>query len=133
MSNKNQQALANMVRNARAELGMNQTELGELMGKSRHWVVQLERGASYDTDKEKRYQAETCVRLAAILNLDPVSVLHAAHVPSDLWPDLSLMYSNSDIISTIDVTALTQTQQKLVRELIEELKAGNDNSRTQQN
>lgn len=122
-----------MVRNARAELGMNQTELGELMGKSRHWVVQLERGASYDTDKEKRYHAETCIRLAAILNLDPIAVLHAAHVPSELWPDLSHMYSNSDIISTIDVTALTQNQQKLVRELIEELKAGNDNTQTQQN
>lgn len=131
MSNSSQIELGNMVRNARVGLGINQTELGRLIGKSRHWVVQLERGLSYDTEKEKRYQPETCVRLAAVLNLDPVEVLHAARIPSTMWPDLSYMYSKSGIISTIDVTALTEIQQKLVRELIEELKAGND--KTQRN
>ncbi len=113
--------LGNMVRKARLALGMTQQQLGAAMGKSRHWVGQLERGEWYERSVFT-LDGDTAVRLAVTLNLPPAEVLHAGRVPKDRWPDLSKIRSVNARVKFVDITTLTPHQQDIIESLVDEFK-----------
>lgn len=114
--------LANLVRNARLDLDMKQEDLAAAVGKSRHWVAQIERGAWYRTGEPFTLDGDNALRLALSLNLDPVEVLRAGQVEVGRWPDLSKIRSNSASVKSIDISSLTPEQQDLIERLVDELK-----------
>ncbi|QNE90296.1 helix-turn-helix transcriptional regulator [Corynebacterium incognita] len=120
----NAMTLGELVLTNRKRLGLSQAELASQVGRTRHWVIQLEKGSWYE-GKEFKLDPDMAVKLAAILDVDPVEVLEAAKVPATEWPDLSHTRSNSAKVQTVDITALSPQQAKLIRTLVDELKAGN--------
>lgn len=117
--------LGDMVRDMRTVRRMSQEELGEALGgKSRHWVVQLEKGVRYGTGTRFEVDGDMAVKIALVLGLDPVDVLKTAKIPENRWPDLSNIVSNGGNIRTIDVTTLTVNQADIIERLIAEFKAG---------
>lgn len=124
MSNRTK--LGNLIRVARGELGMSQDELGAALGgKSRQWVAQLERGERYGTGSTFDVDAGLAVNLALVLQLDPVDVLRAARVPESQWPNLSNVSARGGKVRTIDITTLSTNQARLIEDLVDEFKAGN--------
>lgn len=100
---------------------MTQSQLADEMGKSRHWVGQLERGHWYGKDTFT-VGADTALRLAMALNLPPAEVLRAGGVPEDNWPDLSQFRSVDVYTKHVDITPLTQHQQNIIESLVDEFK-----------
>lgn len=117
--------LADIVRLARKRLELNQAELGEAMGRDRTWVTQLERGKRYN-GKPFTIEPHMVLKLAGVLQVDPVDLLVAAEIPEPQWPDLSQVRSNSANVRTVDITTLSPTQAKLIEQLVKELKRGNN-------
>lgn len=118
--------LSDLVRRARKNIDLTQSELGEAIGKSRWWIVQLEKGAWYVNGKGFALEPMMCLKLADVLGLDPVAVLSAADVPKNDWPDFSNMVAKSDSVRRIDITTLTPAQTRLVAGLVDEFKRGNN-------
>ena len=110
-----------MVSNARRALNMTQEELGDAMGKTRHWVGQLERGHWYGKDTFT-VGADNALRLAMTLNLPPVEVLRAGGVPEEKWPDLSKVRSVGASVKFVDITTLSPHQQGIIESLVDEFK-----------
>lgn len=121
----NPNELGNLIRRARKQNGLTQDTLADLIGKSRWWVIQLEKGESYSTGKGLGLEPLMCVKLADILNIDPADVLFAAGIPKAKWPNFSNIVSKSDSVRTVDMTSLTLDQARLINALVEELKKGN--------
>ena len=118
--------LGNLIRAARGELGMSQDELGAVMGgRSRQWVSQLERGERYGGGGAFEVSAGVAVQLALVLDLDPVDVLRAAGVPESQWPNLSNVSAKNGKVKTIDITTLSTNQARIIEDLVDEFKAGN--------
>ena len=116
--------LSELVRLERQRAGMNQAQLAKALGRDRSWVVQLERGRRYNGNRFKT-EPDMLLKLAAVLNIDPVETLVAAGVDKSEWPDLSRMRSTSANVRTVDITALSNSQAKLVEQLVKEFKDGN--------
>lgn len=116
--------LSEMVRVARRSAGLNQAELGEVLGRDRSWVIQLERGTWY-TGKPFEIEALMVLKIASVLELDPVEALVASGIDRSEWPNLSQSLSNSDNVRTVDITTLSNSQAKLVEQLVKEFKDGN--------
>lgn len=116
--------LSELVRIARRRAKMNQADLAEAIGRDRSWVVQLEKGRRYNGNP---FETEPLMvlKLAAVLNIDPVEALVAAGIDKSEWPDLSHMRSTSDSVRTVDITTLSNSQAKLVEQLVKEFKDGN--------
>lgn len=114
--------LANLVRVKRKALGMTQEQLAESMGKTRSWVIRVEKGIRPDRDTPIELDAANSLKLAAVLALDPVEVLKAGRVPRNQWPNLSNYRSSSDIVRVIDVTTLTSEQQDMIERVVDEFK-----------
>lgn len=116
--------LSELVRLERQRAGMNQAELAAALGRDRSWVVQLERGRRYNGNP---FETEPLMvmKLAAVLNIDPVEALVAAGIDKSQWPDLSHMRSTSANVRTVDITTLSNSQAKLVEQLVKEFKDGN--------
>lgn len=116
--------LSELVRLERQRAGMNQAELAEALGRDRSWVVQLERGRRYNGNP---FETEPLMvmKLAAVLNIDPVDALVAARIDKSQWPDLSHIRSKSANVRTVDITTLSNSQAKLVEQLVKEFKDGN--------
>ncbi|GEM_PF-3394673 len=112
--------LANLVSMARRGLGLSQAEMAEAVGKSRHWVTQLEKGSWYRTGEPFTLEVDGALKLAAVLNLHPIDLLQAGRVPRIKWPDLSNYSSNDDRVRVVDITTLTPTQQELVEGIVNE-------------
>lgn len=112
--------LANLVRDARLGLDMTQEALAEAMGKSRHWVSQLERGEWYKGGTFT-LDGDNALKLAATLGADPLAMLRAGRVDIADWPKQSQMFSNSDSVRLVDIGSLTPTQQDLIERLVDEL------------
>ena len=113
--------LADMVHTARTGLGMSQEELAETMGKSRFWVMRMERGlhrsgAPFDLD------GDMALKLASVLNLNPVSTLRAGRVPASRWPNMSHIDSNDGSVKSLDVSSLTSEQRDMIERVVNELK-----------
>lgn len=121
----NNLGLADIVRIARKNKGLNQADLGEAMDRDRTWVTQLERGKRY-SGKPFTIEPHMVLKLAVVLEVDPVELLVAAEIPQSEWPDMSHISSNSANIRTVDITTLSPTQAKLVEQLVKELKNGNN-------
>lgn len=66
-------AIGLIVRRARLQRRMHQSELAGLVGFSRPWVSMIERG------EFRRLDSDTLARLAATLGLDPAALLGEAH------------------------------------------------------
>ena len=125
--NKEYATLAELVKAKRKELGLSQADLADAMNRSRHWVIQLEKGEWYGVDREFTLEAEYAVKLARILDVNPREVLTLGKVPKIEWPDLSYTLSNGDTIQAIDITDLTDEQAALIRQLVHELARGQSN------
>ena len=119
--------LGTLIRRARKQNGLTQDELATQLGKSRWWVVQLEKGESYYSGKGvgRGLEPLMCVRIADTLNLDPADVLFAAGVPKAEWPNFSNVLAKSVSVRNVDITSLTLEQARLVKGIVEELKKGN--------
>lgn len=117
--------VSDLVRTSRRSLNMTQEELAKAVDKSRGWIIQLEKGARYKEGALFTLEPMICLRLADVLNLDPTVVLTAADIPKSEWPNFSNMVAKSAIVKTIDVTTLSHTQERLIRDLVEEIKRGN--------
>ena len=122
--NKEYATLAELVKAKRKELGLSQADLADAMNRSRHWVIQLEKGEWYGVDREFTLEAEYAVKLARVLDVNPREVLTLGKVPKIEWPDLSYTLSNGDTIQAIDITDLTDEQAALIRQLVHELAKG---------
>ena len=85
--NKEYATLAELVKAKRKELGLSQADLADAMNRSRHWVIQLEKGEWYGVDREFTLEAEYAVKLARILDVNPREVLTLGKVPKIEWPD----------------------------------------------
>lgn len=116
--------LSELVRLERQRAGMNQAKLAEAMGRDRSWVVQLERGRRYNGNRFET-EPEMVLKLAAVLNIDPVEALVASGIDKSQWPDLSHIRSKSANVRTVDITTLSNSQAKLVEQLVKEFKDGN--------
>lgn len=116
--------LSELVRLERQRAGMNQAELAAALGRDRSWVVQLERGRRYNGNP---FETEPLMvmKLAAVLNIDPVEALVASGIDKSQWPDLSHIRSTSANVRTVDITTLSNSQAKLVEQLVKEFKDGN--------
>lgn len=114
-----------LIRQRRRAMGLTQEELAKEIGKSRKWLLQVERGLNYTTEKTTYLSPDMCVKLAAILDVDPVDMLLAADIPKGDWPNFSYIRSNSVKIQTVDITTLTPAQAKIIRDLADEFKALN--------
>ena len=119
-----------LVRDARTVLRMSQSELGEAMSRTRHWVAQLEKGVRYGTGEPFEIDSRTAVQLALVLGVEPPAVLSAAGIPPAKWPDLSNIVSSDGSVRTVDITTLSPTQADLVQRLVDEFKAGNHQHET---
>jgi transcriptional regulator with XRE-family HTH domain len=79
--------LATLVRVQRERLGLGQSELGDLVDRSKSWIVDLERG------KTTRFHPDDLERLARALAMNPAEVVSAALVswlgPSAAIPELN--------------------------------------------
>lgn len=120
----NKLELAEIVRLARRRMGMNQADLAESLGRDRSWVVQLEKGRRYNGNAFE-IEPFMALKIAGVLNLDPVEVLVAGGIEKSQWPDLSHIRSNSANVRTVDITTLSNSQAKLVEQLVKEFKDGN--------
>lgn len=116
--------LSELVRIARRRAKMNQADLAEAIGRDRSWVVQLEKGQRYNGNAFE-IEPHMALKVAGVLNLDPVEVLVAGGVDKSQWPDLSHIRSTSDSVRTVDITTLSNSQAKLVEQLVKEFKDGN--------
>lgn len=116
--------LSEMVRLARRRTKMNQADLAEAVGRDRSWVVQLEKGERYNGNPFE-VEPHMVLKLAAVLNIDPVEGLVAAGIDKSEWPDLSHMRSTNANVRTVDITTLSNSQAKLVEQLVKEFKDGN--------
>ncbi|MHB2251383.1 helix-turn-helix domain-containing protein [Corynebacterium aurimucosum] len=116
--------LSELVRLERQRAGMNQAELAAALGRDRSWVVQLERGRRYNGNP---FETEPLMvmKLAAVLKIDPVDALVASGIDKSQWPDLSHIRSKSANVRTVDITTLSNSQAKLVEQLVKEFKDGN--------
>lgn len=116
--------LAAMVSTARARLGMSQEELAEVMGKSRFWVIRLEQGRQR-SGVPFSLDANQAMKLSAVLDLNPATVLRAGRVPESRWPDLSHINSNDGSVKILDVSSLTAQQRDMIERVVNELKSLN--------
>ena len=116
--------LSELVRIARRRLKMNQADLAAAVGRDRSWVVQLEKGERYNGNPFE-IDPHMTLRLAAVLDIDPVEALVAAGVDKSDWPNLSHIRSTSANVRTVDITTLSNSQAKLVEQLVKEFKDGN--------
>ena len=114
--------LARLIRSARQDLGMKQTDLAVAADRSRHWVTQLEKGVWYKSGERFTLDGDNALRLALVLNLDPVKGLRAGEVPLERWPDLSKIRSHNASVRVVDISSLTVQQQNLIERLVDELK-----------
>lgn len=110
-----------LIRTQRRVQNMRQEDLGQAVGKSRHWVIRLESG-----DERVVVTPDMAIKLALVLGLDPIEVLRAADIPQQEWPNYSYTGSNSANLNVVDLSELSGTQATLVRQLVDELKAGNN-------
>lgn len=124
--NSEYKTLGELVRAERKKQGISQADLAKAMGRSRSWMIQLEKGEWYGEEREFTLEAEYAVKLARLLDISPRIVLKLGKVPQNQWPDLSYTLSNGDTIRTIDITDLTDEQATLVRQLVHELVRGQD-------
>jgi len=120
--NPNRLPISDLVRNRRRELDMNQADFAKAVGRTRFWVIDLERGEARRTGKPFEVEAMMCMRIADVLALDPVEVLTAARVPEDEWPNFSNIVAKSDFVMHIDITRLTSRQRDIVTGLVDEFK-----------
>ncbi|MDK8795889.1 helix-turn-helix transcriptional regulator [Corynebacterium sp. MSK041] len=118
--------LGNLVRSQRSILGMTQEDLAEKMGKSRQWVIQIEKGVWNNGKQRVSLTPENAVKLALILDGDPQELLMVGDVPIEKWPDLSHFKSLEDNRRLVDITGLTSKQQALIESLVYELKTANE-------
>lgn len=119
------QELGNTVRIRREELGVTQEALAKSLGRSRQWLAQVEMGRRYGTGTPVPVGAGMALQLASALELDPAELLTLADVPRNKWPDLSNFRSNPVRVTPIDISMLTETQARLVEDLVTEFKTGN--------
>lgn len=112
-------------------MGISQTDLAEAVGKSRHWVSQLERGAWYRDGNPFTLEPDMAVKLAGVLDIPVVDMLVAGRVPELKWPDLSNYSSIDDNVIVIDVTRLTEHQRDIIQGLINEFKTLNAGEATE--
>lgn len=113
--------LAGMVSAARARLGMSQEELAEVMGKSRFWVIRLEQGRQR-SGVPFSLDVDLAMKLSAVLDLNPASVLRAGRVPESHWPNLSHIDSNDGSVKSLDVSSLTAQQRDMIERVVNEFK-----------
>lgn len=111
-----------LVRAGRRKLGITQQQLADMVGRSRKWMVQVEKGERYDTTEDMQISPDMVVKLALILDIDPVEALYAVGAPKDTWPDFSHIRSTSDNVRVVDITSLTPEQAKLIEGMIDEFK-----------
>lgn len=111
-------------------LGMTQEDLAEEMGKTRQWVIQVEKGVWNNGGRRVSLTPENAVKLALILGRDPQDFLIVGDVPVEKWPDLSHISSNIDTVRVVDISSLTQKQQALIESIVYELKTNNTESNT---
>ncbi|WP_158268505.1 helix-turn-helix transcriptional regulator [Corynebacterium liangguodongii] len=114
--------LANLVRDARKKLGMTQDQLASALGRSRIWVVRVEKGWRDDRAEPITLDGDIAIKLASVLGVDPLSVLRAGRVAPQEWPDLSNYRSMFDSVRVVDVTSLTLEQQDIIERAINEFK-----------
>lgn len=117
MSNK---ALGAFIRTARMAQEIKQSELGADLGRSRFWVMNLEKG-----EENVTVTPEQALAMAGILQLDPYKIMRLAGIPESRWPDVSKIRSNTDSLNAVDTTSLTPDQVALIENLVMELKIGN--------
>lgn len=96
------------------------------MGKSRQWVIQIEKGVWNNGKQRVSLTPENAVKLALILDGDPQELLMVGDVPIEKWPDLSHFKSLEDNRRLVDITGLTSKQQALIESLVYELKTANE-------
>ncbi|QQB07432.1 transcriptional regulator [Corynebacterium urealyticum] len=108
-----------MVRAAREQLGMSQSELGAALGRTRQWVWRLETG----NDPRARWPVGLTPLLAAVLQISPRDLLIAAGVPEENWPNLASVSSNGTNLVVIEATGLTERQINLLRSIAEEFRS----------
>lgn len=120
--------LADLVRTNRAALGMTQADLGEAVGKSRQWVLQVEKGAWTNGGKRVTLSPDNAIKLGLALGKDIEDILLAGEVPAEEWPDLSHISSNQSNLRLVDITSLTERQQVLIESIVDELKRENTES-----
>lgn len=114
--------LADLVRTSRALLGMTQEDLGAEVGKTRQWVIQVEKGVWNNGGTRVTLSPENAIKLGLALGKDIRDVLLAGEVPPENWPDLSHISSNQSNLRLVDVTSLTPHQQALIESIVHELK-----------
>lgn len=122
--------LGNLVRSQRTMLGMTQEDLAEEMGRTRQWVIQIEKGVWSNGNRRVSLKPENAIKLALILGRDPQDFLIAGDVPPEKWPDLSHISSTEARVRVIDISSLTQKQQALIESIVYELKTNNTESNT---
>ncbi|AHI23385.1 helix-turn-helix domain-containing protein [Corynebacterium vitaeruminis] len=111
-----------LVRAGRNKLDITQQQLADMVGRSRKWMVQVEKGERYDTSEDMRIDPDMVVKIALILDIDPVEALYAVGAPKDTWPDFSHLRLASDNVRVVDITSLTPEQTKLVEGMIDEFR-----------
>ena len=122
--------ISKIVRAARRRNELTQAELGKAMDRSRFWVMQLERG-EWHNGADFKVDAAMLIKLAGVLNIDPHVLLAASDIPEDEWPNLSHGRSNAAIVRTVELHGLSDKQANLVKQIVAELRAGNDNNKKQ--
>lgn len=114
--------LGNLVRTTRTTLGMTQEDLAAEVGKTRQWVIQVEKGIWNNGGKRVSLTPENAIKLGLALGRDVQDFLLAGEVPIEKWPDLSHISSKTDKVRLIDITSLTPHQQALIESIVHELK-----------
>lgn len=122
--------LARLVRDRRLELGITQEDLAKALGKSRYWVIQVEKGVWNNGGIRVSLPAQVAVDLAVELGLDKERVLLAAGVEFEKWPNLSHISSNGDKLKILNITSLTPRQQAIIESAVHEYKRLNQESDT---
>lgn len=98
------------------------------MGKTRHWVIQVEKGIWNNGGRRVSLTPENAIKLALVLGREPEDFLIAGDVPPEKWPDLSHISSKTDSVRVVDITSLTPKQQALIESIVYELRTTNTES-----
>ena len=121
--------IAEMVRKARRDNEFSQAQLGEMMGKSRAWVVRIE---GLNPGTFEAMQPLHWAQLEMHLGMEPGSLLRFTDWPVDEWPGVARegMLQNKESNSRsnyrwVYVGDLTHTQAKLLTDTATEFRSLN--------
>lgn len=121
--------ISELVRKARRDNEYSQTELGEMMGKSRAWVVRIEgcNPGTYDAMLPLHW-----AQLELHLGIEPGGLLRFTGIPQDEWPGVareSIIQNQESNSSSnyrwVYVGDLTHTQAKILTDTATEFRSLN--------